>query len=39
MGHTIPPAEEFDKALTYLEYVDKPFSQKAQQVQTTKNKR
>jgi predicted esterase len=39
MGHEVPPAEEFDKALTYLEYVDKPLSQKAQQVQTTKNKR
>jgi hypothetical protein len=36
MGHEVPPAEEFDKA---LEYVDKPFSQKAEQVQTTKEKR
>jgi predicted esterase len=36
MGHEIPPAEEFEKA---LEYVDKPFSQKAEQVQTTKKKR
>jgi predicted esterase len=34
MGHEMPPAEEFDKA---LEYVDKPFSQKAVQEQTTKN--
>jgi hypothetical protein len=29
MGHDVPPAEEFDKALTYLEYVDKPFSRPA----------
>jgi predicted esterase len=36
MGHKMPPAEEFDKA---LEYVDKPLSQKAEQVQTTKKKR
>ena len=32
MGHQIPPAEEFDKALTYLEHVDKP----VQRVRTTK---
>ena len=25
MGHEVPPAEEFEKA---LDYVDKPFSQK-----------
>jgi hypothetical protein len=36
MGHEVPPAEEFDKA---LEYVDKPLSQKAEQAQTTKKKR
>ena len=36
MGHTMPPAEELEKA---LKYVDKPLSQKAKQVQTTKNKR
>jgi predicted esterase len=36
MGHEMPPAEEFDKA---LEYVDKPFLQKTGQVQTTQKKR
>jgi predicted esterase len=36
MGHKMPPAEEFEKA---LEYVDKPLSQKAKQVRTTKKKR
>jgi hypothetical protein len=35
MGHEMPPAEEFEKA---LEYVDKPFSQKAGQVQTQKKR-
>jgi len=35
MGHEVPPSEEFDKALTYLGYVDKP----VQRVRTTKEKR
>ena len=39
MGHQIPPTEEFDKALEYLEYVDKPLSQETQQIRTTKKKR
>jgi predicted esterase len=35
MGHEVPPAEEFEKA---LEYVDKPLSQEAEQAQATKKK-